>query len=97
MGQNSGQPWTAREIKYVQDNYQSMTTKQIAAKLGRGYGGVAYKIQQMGLRKEPTYGQLQNAKKHKVVDAKKRASNGRAFTSQPEPVAAPKKPWWKFW
>lgn len=52
-------PWTLSEERYVRENYQGMTDKEMAAFLKRGVGGVTWKRTQMGLSKEATSAELQ--------------------------------------
>lgn len=43
--------WTTKEIQFLKDNYKDMSIVELAAKLGRPYGGVSQKLQQLKLRK----------------------------------------------
>lgn len=95
-----GSPWTQKELDFLVRNYTKLTTKQLAAKLGRPYGGVAWKIQDLNLPDEATYSDLQN-------EMQLRRSGGRVEIEErtvgvPQVVVDPKlseptKPWWKFW
>jgi len=86
--------WTKREEAYVRNNYKKLTTKAMAEKLGRPYGGVTWKIQQLGLPKEL------NNPKVTVSVSKPRGTTYKVpvrTTTSRVPVVVPKKPWWKFW
>lgn len=56
----AGSPWKPGEENFIRRNYKKLTIKQIAEKLGRPYGGVAWKINQLDLPNEPSYRDLQN-------------------------------------
>lgn len=103
----SGSPWKPSEVAFVRRNYKKLTTKEIAEKLGRPYGGVAWKINDLDLPNEPTYKALQNAQQHrrsgtatgkKVPIVSTTSGVPRVQTSTSAVKAKPaKKPWWKFW
>lgn len=43
--------WTTKEIQFLKDNYINMSIVELAKALGRPYGGVSQKLQQLKLRK----------------------------------------------
>lgn len=92
-----GQPWSSEEVQFLKDNYGSKTVKEISLELKRGYGGVSYKVQQLGLNQLLRITKTEQPKP--TVSAADRARNGRAIRAEdiPSLPVPTKKPWWKFW
>ena len=74
--------WSTEELAYVKRNYRRYSIKEIAAHLGRPYGGVAYQISQL--------------RQAGLID--REMNNPVTETTTAVPVVEPtRKPWWKFW
>src|SRR5690625_3191074 len=52
--------WTLREIEYLKNNYNNLTAKELAEKLGRTVGSVTNKAQELGLKKNDEYAVYRN-------------------------------------
>jgi predicted phosphodiesterase len=52
--------WNEKEIKYIKDNYNSYTTRELANALKRNYDSVEHKIRALGLIKKSTPRLIQN-------------------------------------
>src|SRR5699024_260756 len=52
--------WTTLEDKFLRENYQEMTIKEIAEKLGRTYGSVVGRINYTGIKKNIKYAVYEN-------------------------------------
>lgn len=44
-------PWTSEHIKFLRDNWSTMTGNEIARKLGRSRSGIVGKANRLGLKK----------------------------------------------
>lgn len=44
--------WTLKEVKFVEDNYETMTTKEIAKELGRSRRSIQNQAVTLGLKKK---------------------------------------------
>lgn len=85
----AGKPWDSLEENFLRENYKEMTITEMAKQLKRPYGGVSWKLNQLGLKK--TYDAATRAKEGRLIRVVETTS---AVPHSPEPV---KKPWWKFW
>ena len=43
--------YTAADLRYIRNNYQNHSAREIADKLGRTYGSIGQKVKQLGIRK----------------------------------------------
>ena len=55
MKKSDNRLYSPHEIKYIEDNYDKMATREIAANLGRSAGSVSGKIAKLGLHKCGSY------------------------------------------
>lgn len=54
-GKRAYKPWTTLQIKFLKENYNTLTVEQIGQRLERNRDSIFYMAQKLGLKKDPEF------------------------------------------